>query len=154
MKRVGTFLLCLLFCNTVFAQEAAYKRYKLPIGTRISDSVQDYQCYNLGEYKLLLKMDSDLRTADTAMVNYAQAYQLQLDKTNELEDIVQLDNTASSLAKSEILRKDKLLTDLAKKNISLNNELSRRKRIFRITVGVSSALLVGVFAGTYLGAKL
>jgi hypothetical protein len=154
MKRVISIILCLLFCNTVFAQEEVYKRYKLPIGTRVEDSEQSYQCFNLGEYKLLLKMDSDLRKADNTLVAFSETYVLHLQKINDLEDIIKLDDKTHSLAMSEILRKDKLVTDLAKENVKLNNELNRRKRIFRITLGVGAALVAGVFAGTYLGLKL
>jgi hypothetical protein len=54
------------------AQDGIYQVYRLPkgfnLGEDISDVPSSVQCFELDDYKLLLHMDNDLRTADQKIV--------------------------------------------------------------------------------------
>lgn len=47
--------------DTIDHSPTTYEVYKLPKGLRVEWSGEKYQMYNLGEYKMLLQMDADLR---------------------------------------------------------------------------------------------
>ncbi|HEY8542913.1 MAG TPA: hypothetical protein VIL29_11055 [Pseudothermotoga sp.] len=61
MKRcIATLLtVMMLLPNLVVAQD--YTRFRLPEGRRCTVAAQTYQCFDLGEYSDLLRMDEDLR---------------------------------------------------------------------------------------------
>lgn len=142
-------LFILLIPNFSKAEEL-YTRYRLPIGTRDTSGAVVRQCYIFHEYKLLLKMDADLKAADREVAEYKLVTKLLNDKIDHLNDVVNLDMVSISMANAEILRKDKLVKDLAHKNVKLNEELTKRKRIIRITVGVGIALVGGAILGGWL----
>jgi hypothetical protein len=55
--------------DVLLSIENVYERYVLPEGRRCTVDGETFQCFNLGEYKLLLEMDYNLRYLEPAYAN-------------------------------------------------------------------------------------
>lgn len=142
-------LVLLMLCITSNAlAENTYTRYALPLGKRLQVDGEIYRGFNFPEYKDLLKMDVRLKEADLLVVDLYKKIELLEGKVLQFNKIIELDNQTSALVIQDLKRKDKLLTELASKNVELSEKLTRRKRVMRIVlplVGVSlGAFTVGI----------
>lgn len=74
--------------NTVTIPDDIYEVYRLPMGTMHNVDSVDHVCYNLDQFKLLLKLDSDLRGATkTSLLLAEEARDYKL-ANSELKSII------------------------------------------------------------------
>jgi hypothetical protein len=146
------FVIVFLFlCITSSAlAEDTYTRYALPLGKRIQSDGEIYRGFNFPDYKLLLKMDIRLREADSLVIDLYKKVELLEGKALQLNKIIELDNEASALVMTDLKRKDLLVTQLATKNVELQEKLNRRKRIMRVLLPIAGVGIASFAVGVGL----
>lgn len=137
----------MLSITSISLADDSYTRYAIPLGRRLQVDGEIYRGFSFPEYKELLRIDVRLREADLLVKDLYKKTELLDDKVLKLNKIIELDNTTTSLLKVDLERKDKLLTELASKNIKLNEQLNRRKRVLRIVLPLVGASIGAFTAG-------
>lgn len=127
--------------------EDSYQLYRLPEGSRIAAQGNTYQGFSLSEYKLLLRMDADLKASDAELRLRLSELSALRANLEDLQKLVTLTEGQVVKAEAEVERKDKLVDTLSKKNIELFEKLETRKRFIRIIGGVAGSLVGGVILG-------
>jgi hypothetical protein len=140
------FILVLLISSSAFADDT-YTRYALPLGKRLQVDGDIYRGFNLPEYKELLRMDVRLKEADFLVLDLYKKIELLDGKVLQLNRIVELDNQSHALVMDDLMRKDKLIKDLATKNINLSEKLNKRKRVLRVVLPIIGCAVGGFAAG-------
>lgn len=99
---VLTLVVILLSPSMAFGQE--YTRFRLPEGRRCTVAAEQYQCFDLGEYTELLRIDEDLRHLTDLHVSDLARIEALVQATDALNDAIGAANRSRSVLETENAR--------------------------------------------------